>query len=201
MNVLLFSGGLDSTAIAFWKRPQNLLFVDYGQLPAKGEYRAACKIAEELAIPFESVTIDASRIGTGDLIGKASIDGKESEFWPFRNQFLVTVAAMRYGHIQPLNVIIGTVASDNCHPDGSKAFIHGLDALLSVQGGVTLQAPAQAFTSAKLLEISQVPIDLLGWTFSCHRNEYACGQCRGCRKHVEQLSKSSSIPPRSSTCL
>lgn len=191
MNILLFSGGLDSTSIAYWKRPDKLLFVDYGQVPAKGELRASRKISEELNLPLDCVEVDASGIGTGDLAGKSSISGRESEYWPFRNQFLITIAAMKYSELDVFNIIIGTVASDKCHPDGTPDFQRKLDALLSIQGDVRLVAPALGLTSDELIRASGVPVNLLGWTFSCHRTEYPCGQCRGCTKHYEQKS----LPP------
>ena len=39
---LLLSGGMDSVAIAYWKRPRYGITINYGQEPAEGEIRA-CK--------------------------------------------------------------------------------------------------------------------------------------------------------------
>ena len=44
-RAILLSGGVDSSAIAFLERPQLAIVVDYGQLPAVGERRAAHAIA------------------------------------------------------------------------------------------------------------------------------------------------------------
>lgn len=41
MRALLLSGGLDSTAIAAWQRPDVCVTVDYGQRPARGELAAS----------------------------------------------------------------------------------------------------------------------------------------------------------------
>jgi len=188
VNVLLFSGGIDSTAIAYWIKPDVLLFVDYGQVSAQGERRSAIQISKELEIDLEIVEIDARPLGSGDLAGTPSIKGKKSEFWPFRNQFLITIAAMQYANKEPVNILIGTVSSDVIHPDGRNSFIRSLNETLCSQGKFSLDAPAIGLTSRELIKTSRVSQNILGWTFSCHVAEHACGQCRGCIKHYEELS-------------
>lgn len=106
------------------------------------------------------------------------------EFWPFRNQYLVTLAAMlalREGHAE---VMIGTVSTDNRHADGSEAFLDQMDRLLRLQeGGLSLAAPAREMTTEELVAVSGIPIDVLSWAHSCHVGDLACGRCPGCLKH------------------
>ena len=45
------------------------------------------------------------------------------------------------------------------------------------------RAIQSTMTGEELLIRSALPAELLGWTFSCHTGEWACGQCRGCTKH------------------
>ena len=116
-------------------------------------------------------------------MGATSPSAKAPEFWPFRNQMLITLAAMTFADRSPLEILIGTVATDTIHPDGSPAFIDTMNATLSSQGRVTLRAPAIGLTGAQLVERADLPTEILGWTFSCHTGEWACGQCRGCAKH------------------
>ncbi len=181
----MFSGGVDSTAIAWTEKPEVLLFIDYGQLPAVGERRAARALAHAMTLPLEERSAPLNKFGSGSLVGGPQTSGREPEFWPYRNQMLITLAAMTYSHGDPLEVLIGTVMNDSAHPDGTAKFVSAMSAVLSAQGAVSVRAPAIAMTSAELLLSSALPPELLGWTFSCHTGEWACGQCRGCNKHNE----------------
>jgi 7-cyano-7-deazaguanine synthase len=187
MKVLLFSGGLDSTALAHWLQPDRLLFVDYGQTSAQGELRAANKIAQELGIPFEARSADCSAFGAGDMVGGPSLSDTASEFWPYRNQLLITLAAMAFAESDPLSIIIGTVKSDEIHPDGRSTFLSAIQSVLAAQANTTVEAPAKHLTPLELQLRARVPISILAWAFSCHRTSDACGQCRGCTKHFETL--------------
>ena len=185
MRVLLFSGGIDSTALAWTERPDALFFVDYGQLAAKGEHRAAVALSDVLGIPLEIRRADLRSFGAGTMIGGAPANPLAPEFWPFRNQVLVTLAVMAHADRQPLDVLIGTVAGDSVHPDGNDVFVEAMNAVLAVQGAYRLRAPAMGLDAADLLRLAGMPGEILGWTFSCHTGEWACGQCRGCLKHDE----------------
>ena len=188
MKALLFSGGIDSTALAWGLRPERLLFVDYGQLAAPGERRAACAIVRELGAHFDEVTIDARQIGSGAMVGGIPVSNAAPEFWPFRNQFLVTVAAMRYADVPLEAIMIGSVMGDDVHPDGTLAFREALAGLLNVQAGPELEAPGADVTTEEMISLYGVPPTLLGWTYSCHTGEWACGSCRGCHKHNQIMA-------------
>ncbi|MBL4767790.1 MAG: 7-cyano-7-deazaguanine synthase [Rhodobacteraceae bacterium] len=186
MKVLLFSGGIDSTCLAWSERPDRLAFIDYGQIPAKGELRACESIADELKTPFDVLTADLRQFGSGSMAGKASAGGSAvTEFWPYRNQMLITLVAMAYHGQNLREIIIGTVNSDQQHPDGRPAFLSAMNGVLGSQSDVTVRAPAAKQETGQLIEVSNVPASLLGWTFSCHTGEWACGQCGGCRKNSE----------------
>lgn len=187
MRALLFSGGIDSTALAWCLKPEKLLFVDYGQVAAQGELRAASSIAKVLRLDLDVRSISMRQFGQGSMVGDA-ISKSVPEYWPYRNQALVTFAAMAYADLPIQTVIIGTVSGDgNRHADGRVQFIEAMNRLLDVQGGPRLEAPAIETTSEKLVEDSKVPMSVLGWTFSCHTGEWACGTCAGCLKHNEIL--------------
>jgi 7-cyano-7-deazaguanine synthase len=190
MKALLFSGGLDSSALAYWKRPDVCLTVDYGQRPARGEIAAAEAICRELRLRHEVLTVDLRSLGQGSLAGKAqSALAQAEEWWPYRNQMLITLAGMRFLPEGLKEVIIGAVRTD-VHADGKPAFLRAIDRAMSGQeGGVEVTAPARALHPDKLLELSGFPNSLLGLTFSCHVMEYPCGRCRGCEKHLGTVSR------------
>ncbi len=165
------------------ERPEVLLFIDYGQLAARGEQRAARSLADAMALPLQERGAPLSAFGAGSLVGGISRSGNAPEFWPFRNQMLITLAAMVFSDRSPLEILIGTVVSDAVHPDGTGRFVQAMSAAVQAQGEVSVRAPAIGMTGQELLVRSALPAELLAWTFSCHTGEWACGQCRGCIKH------------------
>jgi 7-cyano-7-deazaguanine synthase len=185
MKALLFSGGIDSTALAAWVRPDVLVTIDYGQRVAVAERRASTEIARRLGLRHELVTVDTAGLGAGHLAGREpSALAAAPEWWPYRNQLLVTLAAMRLVEEGLAEVLIGTVLGDEVHADGRPAFLDALDRLMSQQeGGVRVSAPARDMRSEDLVRRAPGMSDLLPWTFSCHVGEFPCGQCRGCTKH------------------
>lgn len=188
---ILLSGGIDSTALAWWKRPDIALTVDYGQLPAEGEIRAAERIASELRIPHEVIKVDCRQLGAGHLAGlpESSI-APVPEWWPFRNQLLVTLAAMRGVSLGISELLCGTVASDGVHVDGRREFFENIDLITSMQeGGIRVLAPAIGMSSVELVRTSRVEIDVLAWSHSCHTAPFACGNCRGCYKHQSVMAE------------
>ena len=185
--LLLLSGGIDSTALAYWLRPVATLHVDYGQMSSGAEQRAAATIGRLIDSTHRSVTIDTHSFGSGDLAGRPALSvAPVSEWWPYRNQLLLTVAAMAALTKGIPRVWIGIVASDSRHADGRPDFISAVNSLLSCQEGeVTVVAPAMGMTSAELVRVSGIPRSALAWAHSCHTADFACGVCRGCLKHRE----------------
>jgi 7-cyano-7-deazaguanine synthase len=188
-TALLLSGGIDSVALAYWHRPELAITVDYGQLPAAGEVAAAKAVCAELAVDHVVVHVDCSSIGSGDLLGTpASSLAPVPEWWPFRNQLLVTLAASAVAGRPISRLLLGTVLSDRAHADGTPEFVAAMSSVLGLQeGGLCLDAPAITLTSAELVRRSGVPRDLLAWAHSCHVANFACGFCRGCSKHLSVL--------------
>lgn len=189
-TLLLFSGGLDSTALAALLRPE-LLFVDYGQRPAKSEKAAATRIAELLELQLHAVELGIGDFGAGLLHGGRTVpDAPSPEWWPYRNQFLATAAAAFAIQTGCESVALGSVCGDGeRHRDGSADFYRLLNELVSFQeGGVTIDAPAIGLTTEDLLRDSALPDSMLGWTFSCHRSNRPCGSCPGCWKRRRVLS-------------
>jgi 7-cyano-7-deazaguanine synthase len=185
MKAILLSGGLDSAALAFMCKPALAINIDYGQLAAKAERAASTAIADSLGIPLQLIDINCSSLGSGDLVAtQAHTIAPVSEWWPYRNQLLITLAAMRAVIFGAEQLLIGTVKTDETHKDGTAEFIEAMDNLLNLQeGGMRLSAPARGLTTLELISESKVPDSLLAWTHSCHTGNYPCGTCNGCNKH------------------
>jgi 7-cyano-7-deazaguanine synthase len=186
-QLLLLSGGMDSIALAWWLRPRFALTVDYGQRPAASELGAASTVALALGIEHLTVAVNASALGTGDLAGlPPATVAPVPEWWPFRNQFLLTIAGMVAVQAGVDELVVGAVASDGAHADGRAAFLEGISELMEMQeGSIRVRAPALTLTAAELVRLSGVPIEVLSWAHSCHTGPAACGACRGCIKHFQ----------------
>ncbi len=185
MKAVLMSGGMDSISIAWWKRPEIAIFVDYGQKPASAERDAGLAACRAMNIRYEQVNADCSAIGSGDMAGTApSPHAPVSEWWPFRNQLILTlagVAALRFGATE---LLIGTLRTDGQHADGLPAFVERISDLMSMQeGGLTVSAPAIGLSATELVIASGIDKATLAWAHSCHTGVLACGNCRGCIKH------------------
>jgi 7-cyano-7-deazaguanine synthase len=186
---ILLSGGIDSIALSYWKRPSVAVTVDYGQRPAGGEIQAAAGVCEALRMEHWVVSVDCSSLGSGDMAGTAPLDlAPVSEWWPYRNQLLVTLAAGALISRGVDSLLIGTVKGDSQHADGTGAFVDAISRVMSIQeGGLRVEAPAIGLTSAELVRQSKVPLEVLAWAHSCHTSSLACGRCRGCAKHFETM--------------
>lgn len=196
--LLLFSGGLDSTALAALLRPKVLLYVDYGQRPAEAERTAATNIAAALDLPLTTVALGIGEFGSGllhDEESAALATAPSPEWWPYRNQFLGTAGAAIALQHECSTVALGTVKSDGArHLDGTLDFYEKLDALVSAQeGGINVVAPGIDKTTEELLVSAGLDESVLGWTISCHRSNLPCGNCPGCWKRQRVLA-SLSIP-------
>lgn len=188
-SAVLLSGGMDSIAVAYWQMPKVAITIDYGQKPAAGEIRASVAVAEALGLEHHIVRADLSALGSGDMAGLRPLSiAPVQEWWPFRNQLLITLAAMKGITVGVQRLLIGTLRTDELHADGKIDFIEAMDVVLRRQEGeIRIEAPAIRLSAVELIRTSGVPLEMLAWAHSCHVSEYACGLCRGCRKHYETL--------------
>jgi 7-cyano-7-deazaguanine synthase len=184
---LLLSGGMDSTSIAWWKRPDVAISVDYGQRAARAELEAAGAVCRAIGIRHEIVRADCSSLGSGDMARLPPVAAAPvPEWWPFRNQLVLTLAGIAAVRLGISNLMIGALATDGEHADGRRDFIDAISTLMSLQeGGITVTAPAISMTAVDLVRRCGIPREVLAWAHSCHIGDFACGQCRGCVKHYK----------------
>lgn len=146
-------------------------------------------MATHLEIRHLARTIGTADLGSGDLAERAPVSiAPATEWWPFRNQLLLTVAGMVAVDLGVSTLIVGCVASDAFHRDGTSDFIDAMSRCMSIQeGNIEITAPAIELTSAELVRRSGIPASLLMWSHSCHVANYARGSCRGCLKHLDVI--------------
>ena len=188
-RALLLSGGMDSVALAWALRPDLSVTIDYGQLAAEGEIQAAAAACENLGLSHRVIRVDCRGLGSGDMAGTAAIPvAPVSEWWPFRNQLLITLGAAATIQAGLSHLVIGAVSSDASHVDGRREFFEAMNRVLRIQeGGITLEMPALEDTTVSLCRRLAVPFEVLAWSHSCHVSDRACGRCRGCCKHRESM--------------
>src|SRR5690606_15957783 len=141
---ILLSGGIDSAALAYWYKPAHAIYINYGQKCAEAELTAGKEISKAIGMNFITVHCDLSALGSGDMSGtKALTIAPVSEWWPYRNQMLATIGAMRAVSLNVKTLLIGAVRTDGKHIDGSKAFFNELNKLVSIQeGNLAVEVPA-----------------------------------------------------------
>lgn len=176
---------MDSTALAWGLRPDLAITVDYGQLPAGGEIRASTAVCQTLGLQHRVIRVDCRSLGSGDMAGTNPLTfAPVSEWWPFRNQLIITLGAAAAIQERMTCLAIGAVVTDGSHADGRSEFFEAMNQLLRLQeGGMVLETPAAEDTTVSLCRRLSVPFEILAWSHSCHVSEYACGRCRGCCKH------------------
>lgn len=186
---LILSGGMDSTCLAWWLKPEIAITIDYGQKAAKAEFDASSLICSTLGIEHHLIEVDCRSLGSGDMAGTASdTHAPASDWWPYRNQLLITLASMKAISLGISKLLIGSVKSDEIHKDGTFPFIEKISELLQLQeGSLIVEAPAIEMSTSSLIEKSGIPIELLLLTHSCHKDIVPCNNCRGCNKHNEIL--------------
>lgn len=183
---ILLSGGMDSISLAYWKRPFYAFTINYGQKSAIAEIHAASQIAKYLQMEHYVIDIDCSCLGTGDLSDHEQLSiAPASEWWPYRNQLLITFACMKGISLGLEKLIVGSVKTDSFHIDGSSLFYEKINDLVKLQeGNIEIECPALSMSTIDLIKISEIPFSLLRWAHSCHTSNEPCMRCNGCRKYL-----------------
>ncbi|MGN6194992.1 MAG: 7-cyano-7-deazaguanine synthase [Ginsengibacter sp.] len=191
-KAILLSGGMDSISLAYWKKPSIAITIDYGQAPAQTEIRSSKIVADVLGIEHHVIKVDCRELGSGDLINETAIEeiSPSTEWWPYRNQLLVTLASMKAISLSINELMVASVKTDGFHKDGTDKFYEKINALVEYQeGNIKVMAPCIKYSTVELIKLSGVPKDILLWAHSCHKSNIACGNCRGCNKYAQVLNE------------
>src|ERR1041384_7943447 len=153
MRVLLLSGGTDSTCLAYSLRPDLCITIDYGQIVASREIKASRNVCKMLGLAHKTCQVNLRHLGLGIMAGRRRAQpGLPPEWWPYRNQLLITLGSMIAFKRGADELLIGCIRSDRQHVDGSPAFIRSMRALLRRQeGSLSLHAPALQLSAEELI--------------------------------------------------
>ncbi|WP_328779902.1 7-cyano-7-deazaguanine synthase [Streptomyces canus] len=213
-TVLLFSGGIESTVLAYQLRQANhdvhLLGIDYGQRHRK-EHEFAQKTAELLGLPFREVDLRA----IGPLVpGNALLDPAvpvpdhggpvpgRAIVVPNRNVILLSIAFAAAVTLNADQVAIGAMAGDSRTGDCTQAFVDSFNAMERVATADC--APGHLVVVAPLVHLQKHEVIHLGdslgvpWgdTWSCFRDgELQCGTCVTCHDRRTGFEKADVSDP------
>ncbi len=187
IDAVLLSGGIDSICLTYGIKPQIAYTIDYGQLPAKREIYVSEYICKELRISHKVITANCRELGSGLLSGFNQIDiSPTNEWWPFRNQLLITLALMQGIKDNVNRLHFASVKTDNIHKDGTLKFYELINQLAIFQeGGIEICCDTIHYFSHELAIKFSVPLELLSLAHSCHISNLACGRCPGCIKQLK----------------
>ncbi len=189
-DVLLASGGLDSTVLAAVHRGALHVSVNYGQRHAAREIPAAVEVARHYGA--EHLILDLPGLGgylPCSLTGAASGLVGAPTVVPNRNAILLALAVGIAAARGLEQVLIGCNANDHdTYPDCRPGFIRTASDLARTATGVIVLAPLVHMTKRQIGHLARsfnVPTHL---TWSCYAGGQApCGTCGACRQREEAL--------------
>ena len=199
--ILLGSGGLDSTTLAYWLRERSEtivpIFFDYGQHCVETEWTTLQEV-----LPKSGVTpptrIDISAIFGGSqsrLISEANLWKENVEpddlYIPYRTLLFFSAAAAVAQTRGLTRVFSGFINSNHAKEiDCSAGFLNDLDALAENVGPVQFNMPFREMTKSEVARLARrldVPI---GRTFSCQVfSDIPCGACPNCVERIEAIGR------------
>jgi 7-cyano-7-deazaguanine synthase len=170
--IVLLSGGIDSTACLAHYRDQGFrveaVFINYGQLAAKKELRAAKSVCRQFQVPLRIVRLTgATRKGAGLVVG--------------RNAFLLTTAALEFGAEK--GIIALGIHSGTRYRDCSPQFVRRMQAVFDacVGGRVQIGVPFLRWKKGDIWTFAKAKNVPLRLTYSCERGlAQPCGSCDSC---------------------
>lgn len=199
--VLLASGGLDSTTMAYWLLKERIefipLFVDYGQHCVKTEFETLKKVLPRTVVS----RIVKLSIG-GIYQNSKSRMIVEPDLWtdqveavdlyiPYRNLLMLSIAAA-YAQSNGLGEVYAAFINSNHAKeiDCSADFFHSLGGLLEEYGGVSINMPFQYKSKFEVAQLSQQLGVNIGLTYSCQASsKVPCGACPNCVDRLDALSQ------------
>lgn len=186
-KAVLLSGGIDSICLTYGIMPDIAYTIDYGQIVAEREIYVSKYICHTLNIDHKIINVDCRGLGSGTLANSKNLSLSPSEeWWPFRNQLLITLASMQGIKDNIKELYLATVKSDSFHKDGTEHFYKLINDLVFYQeGSIEIICPTLEYYSHELATKYNVPKKLLTIAHSCHISNLACGKCSGCIKQLK----------------
>ena len=196
--ILLCSGGLDSTTLAFWlkeKRQEFIpLFFDYGQHCSDKEWNTLNQVLPTVSHPVARVTLSDIFAGSRSrLIAEPDLWTEPVQdddlYIPYRTM-LFFVAGAAYAQTNGAQeVYAGFINSNHAKEiDCSASFLNSLDALATNVGPVRFMTPFRDWSKTQVVAEARRLGVRIGSTFSCQLlSDTPCGACPNCVERMNAL--------------
>lgn len=196
--LLLASGGLDSTTLAYWLSAHGYtvrpLFFDYGQHCVEKEWNTLQKVLNEKTLAPERVSISGIFSGSKSrLIAEPDLWSehvKDEELYiPYRTLFFFAASAARAQTLGITEVYSAFINSNHAKElDCTAEYLNRLDSFAENVGPVRFNLLFRDYTKKQVVELAMklgVPI---GHTFSCQVfSDIPCGACPNCVERINAL--------------
>lgn len=199
-GVLLASGGMDSTVLAYdlAHEGQNiiLLFLDYGQHCAKTEYETLKKVIP----PIFKDNIRVIKIGDiyreskSRMIVEANlwVDNVVADdlYLPYRNLLFLSIASAYAQSIGTKKVYSAFINSNHAKEiDCSMEFFTQLESLLHAYGSVKIVMPYREMSKVDVARLGVTLGAPVAATYSCQANASTpCGACPNCVDKINAIN-------------
>jgi len=199
-NLLVLSGGLDSTAALHIHKDTIHMAIsfDYGSKHNGREIAHAIDSCDSLGIPHQIIKLKQvmkhmkSSLLSGEVPeGHYADDNMKSTVVPFRNAIMLSIATGIADSNNLDGVIIATHKGDFAqYPDCTVAFNAGIKVAMyaGTHNGIQLMAP---FAALDKREIATLGVDagmIPSNTYSCYKGgENHCGKCGTCVERIWAL--------------
>jgi 7-cyano-7-deazaguanine synthase len=201
--LLLSSGGLDSTTVAYLLVEQGVpfqpLFFDYGQHCVEKEWdtlRTVLPESDLLLLPLRVNISDIYRHSTSRLIVEADPWAEEINpeelYIPYRTLLFFSVGACIAQTLGITLVYSGFINSNRAKElDCAAAFLNGLDSLTRNIGPVRFEMPFRDWSKADVVRAARRFGVSIGKTFSCQLfSDVPCGACPNCVERLNAIKAS-----------
>lgn len=196
--ILLASGGLDSTTVAYQLAAADddviPIFFDYGQHCVDIEWNRVNEVLPaHMRRPERYNISDIFKGSPSRLIKEADLWNEEVKdddlYIPYRTMLFFAAAAARAQTIGVLDVYTGFINSNHAKEiDCTAAFMNNLEGLTSNIGPVRFHSPFR-YSSKK--DVARAAVELgvpIGRTYSCQASsQFPCGACPNCVERLNAL--------------
>lgn len=200
--VLLYSGGIDSTAVGLILKEQGYdvfpLFIDYGQSSCRAEEYLVNSVCEKAGFNItKTISTDLlSQLSKSKLLGENSLDDQDA--WvPGRNTIFMVIAGIYAKQIDADGISLGYMLDDNFVFGDNDYFHHkNIEELLSKSFLQPMKVflPALAMNKKdmikKLIEYHLVDDTVSCWNASLEGKKIiSCHKCANCVERDNYLAE------------
>lgn len=195
-NVLLFGGGLDSTALLLElvarKINFTLVHVYYNQKAYKNEHESAKYWCEKYSIPLIRLDADFG-FSTATILNGSQIGTKETNKLELRNLVFISMAASYIASVADVGTIYLGFHEEppaSGFQDAKTHYLRGMEETinLATTANVFISTPFSNLSRQEILAIAiKRDAEIVTHSYTCYEKE-ECGKCVHCLEKAQMLA-------------